>query len=105
DRDLVLLHDPCKRHGKERIGERIVAVKRIEGPATGARAAARHLHDSFLFYRSNLEIPSPSRRNRGLIGKNHVALTIDRLGILFGFAQLLHCESLSSHLWWRHFTD
>src|SRR5205814_5820206 len=55
--------------------------------------------------RPNLKIANPSCGNRRLIIENDITAPVDILQIAFAFAQLLHSESLSVHLRWRHLSN
>ncbi len=97
----MLLHQPSKRQRKERIGERIFG-ERVKRFSPRARASPRNQNIRFLFDRHNLKIADPGCGNRGLIIENDITAPFDIFQIAFGFAQLLHGETLAAHLRWRH---
>ena len=97
----MLLHQPSKRQRKERIGERILG-ERVKRSSPRPRAPSRSENNRFLFDRSNLKTANPGCGNRGLIIENDITAPLDIFQIAFGFAQLLHGETLAVHLRRRH---
>src|SRR5437016_14292790 len=100
----MLLHQPSKRQRKEWIGERILG-ERVKRFSPRPRAPSRNENIRFLFDRPNLKIANPGCGNRRLIIENDITAPVDILQISFAFAQLLHSESLSVHLRWRHLSN